>query len=152
MHLIRLAPLAALLLAGCATHVPRAAAPAAVAVARVIPLADPQACSIVLYRGTALVGRLHPDAPVLYVDGQPIAPLKVGETLCVEVIDGRHDIVMRERRMTVPVGFSNSLPHKFPGTGPLYLHYGQAASGKSIVTFFEKSSAERYQARSQKTP
>lgn len=141
MHLIRLAPLAALLLAGCATHVQRApaAAPANVAVARVIPMGSATACSIVLQRGPAVFGRSHADAPVLFVDHQPIATLKVNERLCVEVIDGEHHITMRERRFTIPVGFSNSLPFTFPRPAPLYLEYGQTTQGSRVSTYFNET-------------
>ncbi len=146
MHLIRFAPLAAILLAGCAAQVTRAPVPA-YAVARVIPMGNPQACSLILHRGQAIVGRTQADAPVLYVDQQPIAPVKAGDSVCVEIIDGTHNILMQERRLGIPVGFSKPLPYTFPRAQPLYLRYGQAVVGKRVTNVFIESSAEQVKTR-----
>ena len=147
MHLIRLAPLAALLLAGCATHANRWPTPAfaPTALARVVPMGNPQSCSIVLSRGQAIYGRTQADAPVLYVGKQPIAALQVGQTLCVEVIDGSHSITMSERRLTLPVGFTAPLSYTFPRAQPLHLQYGQTARGanRAPVTYFIEAPAHQ---------
>jgi len=93
------------------------------------PEVKPENCAVHVYRNRTAFAALNPAGPYVYVDGERFAVLRVGESLCLQLAPGKHNISIREAVMFVPGPVSGSLDVDVAQSKPVFVRYSKGIAG-----------------------
>jgi len=98
-------------------------------------------CSVHVYRNRTYYGALNPTGPYVYVNGEKLAMLRVGESHCLRLPPGKHSIAIRETFMLMPAKTSGNLQVEVMQGRPIFIRYSKAIAGATIIgtnTYFKE--------------